>query len=134
MVGAIDPSVAVAMRGITEFSGIYLCRDRVDFRKGVDGLAALIEVELKRSVLEEGSLFVFCNRGGNKMKALYWDRTGFAMWYKRLEKERFAWPRRWPENIAESISLRAEQFSWLLQGIDIWKIKTHENLSYERFF
>ena len=122
------------MRGISEFVGIYLCRDLVDFRKGLDGLAGLVQEQLKRSVFEEGSLYVFCNRGRNKVKALYWDRTGFALWYKRLEKERFSWPRQWPENVSESISLTTEQFAWLLSGVNIWKIKPHEILSYERFF
>lgn len=57
---------------------VYLCADVVDFRKSINGLAALVEVGLELPVLS-GALFVFCNKGRNKIKLLYWDNTSFAM-------------------------------------------------------
>ena len=70
---------------------VYLHRQFVDFRKSINGLAALVESELALSAMS-GALFVFCNKGRDKLKILYWDRTGFALWYKRLEKDKFKWP------------------------------------------
>ncbi|MCL1115624.1 IS66 family insertion sequence element accessory protein TnpB [Shewanella basaltis] len=57
---------------------VYLCADVVDYRKSMNGLAALVEAELELPVLS-GALFVFCNKGRNKIKLLYWDNTSFAM-------------------------------------------------------
>lgn len=71
---------------------IYLYGTDVDFQKSINGLVLLVEQELKRSAFEP-ALFVFCNRGRDKIKALYWDRTGFALWYKRLERHLFKWPK-----------------------------------------
>jgi transposase len=70
---------------------VYLYREFVDFRKSINGLALLIESETE---LEPGSgaLFLFTNKQRDKIKALYWDQTGYALWYKRLEKARFKWP------------------------------------------
>ena len=70
---------------------VYLHRDFVDFRKSINGLAGIVEAELELPVMN-GALFVFCNKGRDKLKILYWDKTGFALWYKRLEKDKFKWP------------------------------------------
>jgi transposase len=79
------------MRGITDAPAIYLYREFVDFRKSINGLAALVESETNLS-LDSGALFLFTNKQRDKMKVLYWDKTGFALWYKRLEKAKFKWP------------------------------------------
>lgn len=94
---------------------IYLYGADVDFRKSINGLVLLVEQELKRSAFEP-ALFVFCNRGRDKIKALYWDRTGFALWYKRLERHRFKWPKI-DDQLEWAVS--QEQFHWLLSGYDI---------------
>ncbi len=70
---------------------VYLCRDTVDFRKGINGLAVLVEETLQLDPFSE-HLFVFCNRRRNRIKILYWERNGFCLWQKRLERDRFAWP------------------------------------------
>ena len=70
---------------------VYLHRDFVDFRKSINGLAGIVEAELELPVMN-GALFVFCNKGRDKLKILYWDKTGFALWYKGLEKDKFKWP------------------------------------------
>ena len=71
---------------------VYLHRQPVDFRKSINGLVKVVEQAMGRSPMDE-ALFVFGARGRDKIKVLYWDRTGFCLWYKRLEKDRFAWPR-----------------------------------------
>ena len=87
--GSHQAVVAVRARLILErFEGIWLHRDRVDFRKSVDGLAAIVEQEMGLDVFGP-HLFLFCDRRRRRMKVLYWDRTGFALWYKRLEREKF---------------------------------------------
>ncbi|MEZ8579182.1 IS66 family insertion sequence element accessory protein TnpB [Vibrio splendidus] len=72
------------MKGLNAPPAIYLYRDFVDFRKSINGLAAIIEGETELS-LHTGALFLFTNKQRDKIKVLYWDETGFALWYKRLE-------------------------------------------------
>ena len=94
---------------------VYLYADVVDMRKSIDGLSALVEQELELSLMD-GTLFVFCNRGRDKIKMLYWERNGFVVWYKRLEKQRFKWLRK-----AQSGSslITGYQLNLLLDGLDI---------------
>ena len=70
---------------------VFLYRQAIDFRKSITGLAILVEQELGHSPFGSAR-YVFVNRQRDKIKALYWHRNGFCLWYKRLEKERFAWP------------------------------------------
>src|SRR5690606_35267868 len=75
----------------TVIGQVYLCCVPVDFRKQIDGLAALVQGELALDVFGD-ALFVFVNRQRSRIKILYCHRNGFCLWQKRLEKERFAWP------------------------------------------
>ncbi|WP_153446050.1 IS66 family insertion sequence element accessory protein TnpB [Vibrio algicola] len=70
---------------------IYLYRESIDFRKSINGLAAIIESDTSLP-LGSGALFLFTNKQRDKIKVLYWDKTGFALWYKRLEKAKYKWP------------------------------------------
>lgn len=94
---------------------IYLYLDAVDFRKSINGLSIIVEEELGRSPFDAG-LFLFCNQQRDKIKILYWDKTGFALWYKRLEKYRYKWPR---SSQAAEMLLTEQQLQWLLDGYDI---------------
>jgi len=105
---------------------VRLCREAVDFRKSIDGLAGLVEQTLGLDPFN-AELYVFTNRRHDKLKILYWDRSGFALWYKRLEKARFPWPREEPRPIVE---LTARELGWLLDGIDFFRLTPHETLSY----
>ena len=116
------------MRAISTFSQIYFCRKFVDFRKSINGLSEIAEQELKLAPFS-GALFIFISKRRDKIKILYWDKTGFALWYKRLEEARFAWPKQMAET--EVVAITTEQLEWFLNGIDIWKIKTHKELQYE---
>jgi len=100
---------------------VYLHRQPVDFRKSINGLSALVEHAMGLSPFRP-ALFVFGARSRDKIKVLYWDQTGYCLRYKRLEKDRFQWPRGAMEEV---ITLDAEQFDWLLRGLDILKIKPH---------
>jgi transposase len=71
------------MKMFLEVPEVFLHRDVVDFRKSINGLAGIVEDELEHDAYT-GALFVFCNKAKDKLKILYWDKTGFALWYKRL--------------------------------------------------
>ena len=105
---------------------VYLHREPVDFRKSINGLAVIVEAEMAMAPLS-GALYVFCNRMRDKLKLLYWDASGFALWYKRLEQEKFKWPRRWPDQVIE---LSEQQLHWLLGGYDITRMQPHRSLHY----
>jgi transposase len=100
---------------ITAPSRILVARDPVDFRKQIDGLAAVCEVHLKEAPLD-GTLFVFRNRSGRALKMLIWTHGGFMLLYKKLEKGRFHWPSL--EN-SDRGEITAAELASLLEGIDL---------------
>ena len=106
---------------------VYLYRGIVDMRKSINGLSAIVEDELELSPFGP-KLFVFCNRQRDKIKILYWERSGFVLWYKRLEKARFPWPRRDKDEV---LAMTGRELNWLLDGIDLFRLKPHEELQYE---
>lgn len=110
------------------FTGMYLHRDHVDFRKSINGLSVIVEQEMGLDLFGR-NLFLFCDRRKKKLKVLYWDDTGFALWYKRLEKDRFVWPRNHSDEV---ITIDAQQLEWLLTGYDVWKMKPHKKVRYSR--
>jgi transposase len=112
------------MKMFVQPSHIYLHRQFVDFRKSINGLSVIIESEINLPVMS-GALFIFCNKAKDKLKILYWDKTGFAIWYKRLEKDKFKWPSRIDEVCLE---LDEQQLSWLLEGYDVIG---HQAVSYQ---
>ena len=97
----------------------------VDFRKSIDGLAALVELDIKVAVFDP-VLFVFLNRARNRVKILYWERNGFCLWLKRLDAERF---KSHPEPGDAAIVLTAQELNWLLDGIDLWRNRPHQVLT-----
>jgi len=105
---------------------IYLYRDYVDFRKQINGLSQIVVNQMKINVYN-GSLFVFCCKRKDKLKIVYWDKTGFCMWQIRLEKEKFKWP---IKQVDKVIYWNKEQLSWLLKGIDVSKLNVHKSLNY----
>ena len=105
---------------------VYLYRLPIDFRKSIDGLSVLVEQALELNPFAS-ALYVFINRQHNKIKALYWHRNGFCLWYKRLEAEKFAWPQ---ADDATSHTVNMQEFEWLLEGFDLWKNKPHKTLHY----
>src|SRR5690625_7829901 len=80
---------------------IYLHREPVDFRKAINGLSVIVQDEMALSPFDR-ALFVFCNKKRSQLKVLYWDETGFVLWQKRLERDKFKWPMRWPDEIGRA--------------------------------
>lgn len=111
----------------SRIGSVYLCREPVDFRKSIGGLSALVEQELQMSLFGD-ALFVFVNRQRDKIKALYWHRNGFCLWYKRLEKQRFAWPVLDADQ--QTCMLSLQELEWLLEGFDLWAHQPHKTLHY----
>ncbi len=103
------------MKMFVDSGDIYLHREPVDFRKSINGLALIVEQEMKLSPMSS-ALFVFCNKNRDRVKALYWDRTGFCLWYKRLEKNKFKWPLKYP---GRAMTLSEADWNRLLSGYDI---------------
>ena len=108
-----------------EETSIYLKTGITDMRKSINGLSALVQNEMKKNPFEPG-YFLFCGKTKRILKLLYWDKTGFALWYKRLEQARFPWP----EKEEEARRITTEQVTWLLSGIDFFK--AHKKLSFSR--
>ncbi|RZA27440.1 MAG: transposase [Proteobacteria bacterium] len=115
------------MKDIGHFSKIHLAIKPVDFRKQIYGLAALASEVLSEQTSDSKSLFIFTNKRRTAIRLLYWDQTGFALWTKVLEEDRFKWPRK---NQNHKISISQRELKWLLQGVDIEKIKFHEPVKF----
>jgi len=105
---------------------VHLCRESVDFRKAINGLSILVDEELALDPFS-AHVFAFCNRRRDQVKLLYWERNGFVLWQKRLEKDRFPWPRDGEEAVIE---VRGRQLNWLLDGIDVFRLRPHAELSF----
>lgn len=99
---------------------IYLATGKVDLRRGHDGLGAIVRNQWKVDIYG-GHLFVFVGRRGDRCKILFWDRGGFVLYYKRLERGRF----RVPQVAADASSVRidATELAMLLDGIDLVSVK-----------
>ena len=108
---------------------VYLCVEPVDFRRQVNGLATLVQDVLSMNPFS-AQLFVFTNRRRTMCRILYWERSGFVMWHKRLEKERFAWPK----HTDTVLNLTGAQLNMLLDGYDIWRMRPHDTLSYASMY
>jgi transposase len=103
---------------------IYFCTVAVDMRRSFDSLAEMVRCEMDADPMS-GHLFVFRNKQEDCMKILYWDRDGYAIWYKRLEKGKFILP----QGTAKGFEMNAAQFSMLLGGIDFKKIRHQKRYS-----
>ena len=104
---------------------VYLALGATDMRKEINGLSVLVEGKLELDPFS-GYLFVFCNRRRTTVKVLFWDRNGFALYQKRLEKDRF----KWPESREEVMQVTGRELSFLLEGLDLTSIHPHRELRY----
>jgi transposase len=99
---------------------IYVAAEPVDMRRGHDGLAAIVRGQWQMELFD-GHLFVFLGRRSDRVKILFWDRGGFVLYYKRLERGRFRLPR--IEAGEKTMQLGAGELAMLLDGIDIASVK-----------
>ena len=104
---------------------IFLRPGHTDLRKAVNGLTGIIEQQMEGEPLG-GAVFLFCNRGRKLLKAVWWDRNGFWLCQKRLEKDRFPWP----DTNEAARELSGEELMMLLNGIDFFK--AHKPLYYKK--
>ena len=117
------PSLGELDRGLA--AKIYLATSPTDMRKGFDSLAALVKDSFGEDPLS-GHLFLFIGRARDRLKILYWDTDGFALWYKRLEEGTFRLPAARPD--AASVQLKASELAMLLEGIDLRSIKRRKRM------
>ncbi len=108
---------------------VYLGLGATDMRKSINSLAILISEGMAHDPLS-GHLFAFCNGRRNILKILYWDRNGFCLWHKRLEKDKFHWPR----SEREVYEISGRELRWLIEGLDINKVQSHGNLDYQNVY
>ena len=104
---------------------IFVQPGPTDMRKQINGLSIIVDEDLDMDPFE-GNLFMFCNKKKRILKILYWDRNGFCLWLKRLEKDKFPWPM----SRSETAEITREQLGMLLEGIDFWN--AHKKLEYSK--
>lgn len=96
---------------------LYVAPQPVDARKGFDGLSLYVQAQLRLEPLS-GHLFIFFNRRRDQVRILFWDRSGYVLWAKRLERGRFRLPEHWTRG-APSAQIEAAELSLCLEGIDL---------------
>ncbi|MCP3727077.1 IS66 family insertion sequence element accessory protein TnpB [Paraburkholderia sp. CNPSo 3272] len=106
---------------------VYLHRDPVDFRYGMNSLSILVEQVMQLNPMDS-SLYIFGNRRHDRIKILFWDGSGFWLMTKRLEASRFMWP----DNKAEVVTMTTSVLHALLDGDDITTVRRHPKQEYLR--
>ena len=96
-------------------AAIYMATGVTDLRKGIDGYAWIIQNQFHLNPMDR-SLYIFCNKDHNKLKCLYWDGSGFWLFYKRLEKGHFKWKK---TDAQSAYQISEKQLGWLLDGLKI---------------
>jgi transposase len=104
---------------------VFLHREPIDFRAGINSLVTLVEQSMQLDPFAR-AVFAFHNRRRNRVKLLFYERTGFWLMLRRLEEDHFVWPRRQQA----VIELTSEQLHWLLDGIDIDAVRRHRVRAY----
>ncbi len=105
---------------------IFLCTRHADLRKSFDGLAQMVREFLGADPLS-GHLFVFRNKRGDRLKLLYWDGDGLAIWYKRLERGSYRFPA--VTGTGDGVEIRAADFAMILDGVDLESVKRQQRYS-----
>ena len=103
---------------------MYIAMGYTDLRRGIDGLAAIVDSQFKMDPFTN-TLFLFCGRRRDRIKGLLWEGDGFLLLYKRLENGTFQWPR----TGEEARQLTAQQYRWLMEGLSIEQPKAHRPVS-----
>ena len=98
----------------TRVKNIFIVCGRTDMRKGMDGLASIVQYEYNMDLYDD-VIFLFCGGKSGRFKALYWDGDGFILLYKRINDGKLKWPRK----SEEIMKLSNQQLWWLLEGLSI---------------
>lgn len=104
---------------------VYLALGPTDLRNNIDGLSIIVDRIFHLDPFSP-SLFVFCNRSRNKIKILFWDKNGFWLYYRRLEKGTFQWPSKKEGN--KTVAVTEQQLSWLLDGLSLHEKAAHKEV------
>ena len=113
----------VSVRRVEDITGadqVYIACGYTDLRKGIDGLARLVQQQFELDPFTN-TLFLFCGRRRDRIKGLYWEKDGFILLYKRLEQGAYQWPR----SESEVKTLTPQQYRWLMEGLQIEQPKAH---------
>ncbi|MES2580093.1 MAG: IS66 family insertion sequence element accessory protein TnpB [Pseudomonadota bacterium] len=117
------------MLRLTEHTRVYVCASAVDCRKAINGLAALV-VEQFELCPNDGSVYVFYNGNADKVKCLFWDKNGFVLYQKRLERGRFKLGK-----VSDgSYTITHQQLDWLLAGLDFKLMSEFPELDFTHYF
>ena len=119
---------AVVLRDYPGFRKIYIATGFTDLRKGIDGLAAIVQMQFHLSPFQKDVLFLFCGRKQNRFKALVWEGDGFLLLYKRIEAGRI----QWPKTMKDVEELDQDDLKQLLDGYAILQKSTIRQVSYTR--
>ena len=109
---------------LNDFNGadrVFLATGFTDLHRGIDGLASIVQQQFELDPFTN-TLFLFCGRRRDRIKALYWEGEGFVLLYKRLESGSFQWPR----SETEAKALTPQQYRWLMEGLSIDQPKAHK--------
>lgn len=109
---------------------VYLATAPVDMRKNIDGLSMMVADRMQQSP-QSLSVYVFYNREHNKVKCLWWDKNGFVLYYKRLEKGRYKIPK---DMTGINFSLSSDELNWLLAGLEFMLMREQPQLSFNTYF
>lgn len=109
---------------LNDFTGadrVFIACGYTDLRCGIDGLAGIVQTQFQLDPFTN-TLFLFCGRRRDRIKALYWEGNGFVLLYKRLESGVFQWPR----NESEARELTPQQYRWLMDGLEVDQPRAHK--------
>ena len=112
---------------LSDFTGadhVYIACGYTDLRRGIDGLAELVRQQFRLDPFSN-TLFLFCGRKRDRIKALYWEGNGFLLLYKRLEQGVYQWPR----SESEARELTPQQYRWLMEGLKVDQPKAHREVT-----
>lgn len=112
------------MLNLKQLQNVYLAVGKTDLRKSIDGLAIMVQMNFQLDPFKD-AIFVFCNSKRDKIKILYWERNGFWLYYRRLEKGRFKWPNNPNEKV---MHVTERELRWILDGLDIHQKGVHSEV------
>ena len=108
---------------LNDFTGadrVYIACGYTDLRKGIDGLASMVQQQFHLDPFTN-TLFLFCGKRRDRIKGIYWENDGFVLLYKRLEKGAYQWPR----TQSDVRELTPQQYRWLMEGLAVEQPKAH---------
>ena len=115
---------------LNDFNGadrVFLATGFTDLRRGIDDLASIVQQQFELDPFSN-TLFLFCGRRRDRIKALYWEGDGFVLLYKRLENGKFQWPR----NESEVRQITDREFRWLMEGLSISQPKAVKKINVKK--